>query len=331
MRVNYKYLILLLIIVSVSCNNEGDIIEPNEEITFGIRHDKSLSDYENIAASSDPDLPAFSTVVAFEYSLDGSENRDFVASGVIIDNEWILTAAHNFFDAEEQSSPAPTSGIIIKVGNDPNTPTATYRVSEMILHPTWVSGNQEYNDANDLCLIKSSAMITNIQPANLYAETNEQLGNIVWHCGFGDYSKLAGQSPDLDSKKHAIENTLDRVQTGFQTSSGGIDYTGGLLAFDFDNPTGTINSLGDDTINEDEGYLGVGTSSPMALNLEGTTVTGDSGGPLFLYDNGEWKVAGILSGGAFEPIRGHIDGNYGDISIYTRVSTSIDWIQAVIQ
>ncbi|MBV6655739.1 MAG: trypsin-like serine protease [Mameliella sp.] len=326
-----RYLALFLLILSVSCSVEDDFLEPDAEITFGIRHDRSLSQYENAAASSNPNLPDFSSVVAFEYSLDGSPDRDFTASGVIIDDEWILTAAHNFYDAEEQASPAPSSGVVVKVGNDPNTPDATYTVAEIILHPTWLAGSQNYDNANDLCLVRTSAVISNVTPASLYEEDNEQTGAIVWHCGFGNYSSLAGQDPELESKKHAIENTLDRSEDGFRTSAGGVNYFGGLLAFDFDNPAGTINALGDDIVNEDEGYLGPGTSSSVALELEGTTVTGDSGGPLFLDNSGEWQVAGILSGGAFEPIRDHIDGNYGDISIYTRVSTSRDWILSVIQ
>ncbi len=331
MRFKFGYHFLLILTMCVSCADDEDVIELNEEVTFGIRHDRSLSEYENIAASFDRNLPDFSPVVAFEYSLDGSDNYDFVATGVLIEQDWVLTAAHNFYDAEEQDNPAPASGVTILVGNDPNNPRASYGVSDIIFHPTWLEGNQDLNDANDLCLVKLSTTVPDISPAVLYADTNEPLGNQVWHCGFGDYSQLAGQDPDLISKKHAMENLLDRVQGGFQTSTGGVDYPGGLLAFDFDDPAGTLNTLGDDIVNEDEGYLGLGSSSSMALSFEGTTVEGDSGGPLFLKNNDGWEVAGILSGGAFEPVRNHSDGNYGDISIYTRVSTSIDWIRSIIE
>jgi len=54
------------------------------------------------------------------------------------------------------------------------------------------------------------------------------------------------------------------------------NYPGGLLAFDFDHLNGCINSLGDLLVNQDEDYLGSGTSTAKALYFEGTTVTGDS-------------------------------------------------------
>ncbi|WP_281612745.1 trypsin-like serine protease [Flammeovirga sp. SubArs3] len=314
--------------IIISCNNdEVETSNDSDEVsTFGIRHDKDLSDYENVAKSNDTSLPNFDAVVNFSYSLDGSSNEDYTASGTLIDTEWILTAGHNFYDANEQSSPAPLEGIKVKIGNNPNNPDAVYSVTEMILHPTWLAGNQEYSHANDLCLIKLSSPVQNITPVLLFADGTESLESTVWFCGFGDYSEQAGQDKNSDSKKHAMSNTLDRKVDGFQTSLNGTTYTGGILAFDFDNPNGTINSLGDDHIGGFEDQLGTGASSASALDYEGATVKGDSGGPLFVKDNGVWKLAGVLAGGVTNPIPNHTDGDYGDISIFIRVSSSYDWI-----
>ena len=132
------------------------------------------------------------------------------------------------------------------------------------------------------------------------------------------------------SKRHAVHNVLDRTVTGIVTSVDGETFVGGLLAFDFDDPDGLVNSLGDDVQNLDESLLGDGTSEAGALDFEGTTVEGDSGAPLFIQIDGNWYVAGVLPGGATDPIANHDDSGYGDISIFIRVATSIDWINGVI-
>lgn len=333
---NIYFLLFSFLVLFSACqkDDEDDFLpEENDQkgLAFGIRHDKNLSEYEAIAAGNGTDLPNFSSVIAFNYSLDGSTNYEFTATGTLIDSLWILTAAHNFYDAEEQNSPAIASGVQVLVGNDPNLPDQIYAVAQIVIHPTWLNGDQDYSDANDLCLVKLSTPIRNLQPIKLHSSSTEAIGSKVWFCGFGDYSGTEGQNPNLDSKKHAMENILDRKNSGLQTTVGSTTYNGGLLAYDFDDPTGNINALGDNTINSDENILGSGTSASGASSFEGATVEGDSGGPLFVKNGSDWEVAGVLSGGAQDPIANHIDGDYGDISIFTRVSTSHNWIQSVIQ
>ena len=328
MKAFYLRLLLLLLVVA-SCEKEA-ILEFSSERTFGIRHDRQLTEYEALASLPNAELPDFSPVINFAYSLDGSQDEEYIATGTLIDEEWILTAGHNFYDKEDQKAPAPASGISVKIGNDPNQPVRIIKVSALVFHPTWLAGAQDYKDANDLCLVKLATPITDIQPAVLHHSGEEALGSKIWFAGFGDYSGTEGQDPNLDSKKHAMENILDRIRMDLQTATGGKNYPGGLLAFDFDHPEGTINSLGDGIINEDEKILGVGTSDPMALAFEGSTVEGDSGGPLFVFHNGQWELAGVLSGGADNPIDGFEDSSYGDISIFTRVADAYEWIASVI-
>jgi len=321
---------LIVMTITYSCRKD-DPFEPDAEVTFGIRHDKSLSDYEAAATSTSGDVPNFSAVISLDYSLDGSDNYQYTATGTLINNEWILTAGHNFFSADEDSSPASASGIRVLVGNDPNNPVSTHLVSNMVLHPTWLAGDQEYADANDLCLLKLSTPVSNVAAAALCTTKTENIGSKVWFCGYGDYSSLQGQDPDLLSKRHAMENVLDRKRDGLNTSAGGTTYNGGLLAFDFDSPDENVNSLGDDFVGTDEADLGSGDSDAQALDLEGTSVEGDSGGPLFIKIGNQWVLAGVLSGGADAPIADFEDSSYGDISIFTRVSSHIDWINSVIQ
>lgn len=322
-----KHLLFTLSLIFLSCNKVGGIL-PKGETTFGIRHDKTLAEYENIVSLKSAELPDFDPVVFFEYSIDGNE---FVATGVLITPDWILTAGHNFFDKNDQSSPTPTEDINVIVGNDPNSPEATLSVNQLVFHPTWMNSGQDYEDANDLCLVKLSSSYLDVVPASLFISNTEAIGSTIWHSGFGDYTEQPGQDEALHPRKHAIENILDRKISGLNTSVGTDTYVGGLLAIDFDSPNQNINSLGDDVVNEEEDLLGAGSSSPSATEFEGMAVPGDSGGPLFIKNGNAWEVAGILSGGVADPFSGYRDWSYGGISIFIRVSPSIEWINEVIQ
>lgn len=333
-----KQLLLLSLLASFlfSCAVDDEISSDDNPSAFGIRHDKLLSEYELAASNQAPynttEHPDFASVICFTYSLDGSSQQDFVATGVLVAPFWILTAGHNFFVADEQNDPAKPEGITVNIGTDPNNPTETYSVEELVFHPTWLNQSEVIVNANDLCLVRISSPINNIAPVILNSELQEPISSKAWYSGYGDYSFRPDQDNEAYSKRHAVENILDRQINGINSETAtGERYEGGLVAFDFDSPLGTINSLGDDFTSEDEPLLGGGTSDNLALDLEGTTVEGDSGGPLFLNVNGEWVVVGILSGGANEPIEDHVDGSYGDISIFTKVSTSLPWINSIIR
>lgn len=328
--------VIILLGLIFSC---GEIDEPTddsilgEDVTFGIRNDLTLRDYEQIGNNEPPfntsKYPDFSSVVSFVYSLDGSDDFEFLASGVLVSPEWILTAGHNFFVSDNQNAPAPASGILVVLGNDPNDSSKEVEIESLTFFPTWLENDDIYGNANDLCLVKLKSPINSITPAKLLKETSERIGSTTWSAGFGDYSQQAGQDSEAYSLRHAISNTLDRVASGISSSSSSGTFTGGLLAFDFDSPSGTINSLGDNYVSEDEKLLGGGTSSPTPQTYEGCAVEGDSGGPLFLQIGNEWLVAGILSGSLEEPFVGHRRNSYGEIDVFIRVSLAYDWIQDI--
>ena len=327
---------IILLGLIFSC---GEIDEPinnpilGEDETFGIRADLTLRDYEEIGNNAPPfntsEYPDFSSVVSFAYSLDGSDDFDYSASGVLISPEWILTAGHNFFVSDDQNSPAPASGIVVVLGNDPNDFSKEIEIESLTFFPTWLEDDAVYGNANDLCLVKLKSPITSITPAKLLKETSERVGSTTWAAGFGDYSQRPGEDSEAYSLRHATSNTLDRVASGISSTSSSGTFTGGLLAFDFDSPSGTINSLGDDYLSEDEILLGGGTSSPTPQTYEGSAVEGDSGGPLFLQVGNEWLVAGILSGSVGEPFIGHRPNSYGEIDVFIRVSLAYDWISDI--
>lgn len=323
---------LVLSVVLTSCTS--DEMFSGEE-TFGIRHDRSLAEYEKIAANVSPynteDYPDFSSVIQFSYSLNGTNAEDYQATGTLVAPNWILTAGHNFYVAEEQSNPAPASGVKVNFGNDPNNPNRTIEVVEIVYQPSWIEHNKDFENANDMALVRLKDSVTTITPAVINFDEVENIGGQVWLAGYGDYSQQKGQDQDKLSKKHAIENILDRVNKGIKVSTNGVEYEGGLLAFDFDSPLKDINTLGDDVVNPDERLLGEGSSDIAPLNFEGATVSGDSGCPLFMKIDGQWKIIGVLSGGAQDPVENLPDADYGDISIFIRTAMQKDWIQSVIK
>ncbi len=216
------------LILFTSCGEfEDEEVTVGTETAFGIRHDKQLADYESVAANVAPyngtEYPNFESVVNFTYSLDGGSEPEFVASGVLVAPDWILTAGHNFFDSQEQSSPPPVSGIKINIGTDPNNPSATLAIEQLVFHPTWINESEVIVGANDFCLVQLANPINDIEPAILEKNSDEIVGSQVWFCGYGDYSARPNQDPDLYSKRHAINNMLDRVVDGItsRTASAG--------------------------------------------------------------------------------------------------------------
>ena len=123
-------------------------------------------------------------------------------------------------------------------------------------------------------------------------------GTSVEAVGFG-YSGVGstGTTVGFDGRRRAVDNIMDWY-------GGAIGGAGGANIFntDFDNPTGTSNTLSS-----------VG-SSPTMLPNEGTTANGDSGGPMFI----DGKVFGVLSSGSTG------SSPYGDISWWTGAG-NVNW------
>lgn len=327
-------LYLILSFFAFACDLYEDAEPLNEDETFGIIKDFGLEPYEaaarNEGAYSIMEVPNFGSVVCLSYSNKNKYSPDFVATGTLISSEWILTAGHNFFDSNEQKKPTPIGSVRVFLGNDPNSPEKELSIDRMVFHPTYLENDDVFAYGNDLCLLHLSTPVLNATFSSVnYSIDLDKVGSDVWGAGFGDYTESIFHTGGEYSKKHAFQNVLDRVVKGINSSSGGKNYEGGLLGFDFDSPMGNSNTLGDDFIGEDEKLLGEGNSSPETKDLEAGTVQGDSGSPLFAKLNGEWRVIGVLSGGASDATPNYKEGNYGDISFYIRTSIHASWIKSV--
>ncbi len=101
------------------------------------------------------------------------------------------------------------------------------------------------------------------------------------------------------------ENVIDAIGGSFE----GRVFTNDVMVCDFDNPeTDTLNHFG----------------SPRSLNLEIGGSKGDSGGGIFMNNNGNQELVGIVSGALNRQIK------YGSVMALARVSTANYWIDSII-
>ena len=335
---------LLGVVSEVISDWEGyyEITDFSDNEEFGYRLDVNSNDYINLAANKYPysDLnlyPDFSSTVYIEGEISSDRGWFTGGSGVIISKYWILTAAHVVQDLM-------ISETHVYTGEDYENYDNIRSVKEIHIHPGWDKNNDDENmfDGVDIALIRLSSPINTITPslwANSEGIDDQILSQLIYTSGFGDYdSEFANCSEscleDGDgffSQKRAWANTLDRINDDLvppQNYQGKDDWKGGLVAYDFDSPSETHNSLSKsaDEWSNKYGYFpyaGTGSSSPVPQKLEGMSVPGDSGGPTFSLIDNEWYVIAVTSFGMGDT------GDYGEVSFDTRVSVHSDWICSI--
>lgn len=135
----------------------------------------------------------------------------------------------------------------------------------------------------DLALIELAEPVTNVEPVALYRGREEQ-GKTVYVVGYGDYGVAGQPIQRSDGRRRAATNVIH-------------DAGPRRLFMRFDAP-------------------------PAGTELEGVGGPGDSGGPLFIEENGRLYLAGVSSASMDGK-----PGSYGVVDVYTRVSSYVDWIE----
>jgi len=193
------------------------------------------------------------------------EAGEFTCGGTIIDDQWIITAAHCTRDDYNVRIPASSIDVIVGANNPRNSLQGkTYKVSEVIEHESFDISTLE----NDIALLKLTLPVDfpNAVPIKLIASLDVTAGATApgvmsWVTGYG----ITSVDPVI------YPSTLQKVQLPIVSNSQASSVWSKIPATDM-----------------------------MAGYRDGNkdACSGDSGGPLVVPVAGGYKLAGLVSWGS---------------------------------
>ncbi len=254
-----------------------------------IRDDIGLAGSASFAAN-----PAFAGVVAMGFG------GGIYCTGVLIAPTTVLSARHC----------GPAAGEFVRFGTSFGSGVFTSNIASVLYPGGGTPGSPLLNGGDVAIVTLATAVPGSIAtPYTLSDETTSLVGLPVVTVGFGGRGVGSTGATGIDGLRRGGTNVLDRYGAAVNSGSN-IGGTANIFSTDFDNPAGTSNTLG---------WLG---SSVTATSFEATTAGGDSGGPLFVDNGGQWTLIGVLSGGTTN------NSVYGDISWWTGVAPFRTQIEA---
>ena len=263
--------------------------------TAGVRRD-DVADSEFLALAASA---LYQSVGKFTYSVGASS---YIASGVLISPEWVLTAGHVTGGNNFLGGGISNMTFSLTSGNS----VLSFAAAEWVTHPGWAASAGDLLDGYDLGLVRLSQSVTAVQAATLYLQESLQVqpGTIVGYGSTG--TGLTGFQAGTAGTKRAGQNMIDAQGNGVTISSA-------ILFADFDQPGVPGESV-------------VGSALPLAL--EYLSAPGDSGGGLFITQNSQTFLVGITSFG-WGYRDDDADSDYGDLAGFISTTAYAGWISSV--
>lgn len=200
----------------------------------------------------------------------------------------VLTAAHCVTDSSGNISVLDgADGNSITFDTGSGLVTRSFDSTDITVHPNY---DGILTNGFDLAIITlDSAVDSSVTRYNINRDTNADLNVTHVKAGYGTNGQgSTGATGGFDGNRRAIQNEWESTGLG-SLGVGGINNNSTQLTFDFDNGLAANDAFAF--------FFGGGFSDTGLGNDEGNSAPGDSGGPTFIEDNGEWVIAGVTSYG----------------------------------
>jgi len=229
--------------------------------------------------------PKFNCVGRYSIS---EESSDY-AVGILISSKWVLTASHFVQDSS-----------VWKFGDN------FYKTKNIVKHPKLKPDAEETQwNGWDMALIELDEPVLDIKPATRYYG-NKELGRIITKIGYG---YIGNGKTGMDNPRKQIklggQNIVDAIGGEYENRQ----FSTNVMVCDFDSP-------------ESSEFNHFGSSIPLELEIGGSK--GDSGGGIFIKENNQEFLVGIVSGALNREIK------YGSVMAFARVSSANKWIDNII-
>lgn len=233
-------------------------------------------------------------------------------SGALIGSQYVLTAAHVV------SGQVSTPGNVSFTLNAGGAASHVIAAESIVVFPgftgTTPGPDKVWHD--DLALIRLAAPVESNVP--VYGMYDGALGGeiltLVGYGGSGDGKNGVTHGANA-TVKHVGQNRADVL---YKDDDGGASSE--VFVFDFDGSDATSNVFGNP----------IPRNLTLGADIEAQYAGGDSGSPVFVNDQGVWKIAGIATFNGSTTLSSGSNVLFGSIGGGTVVAPYLPWITSTL-